>query len=221
VTTTLTDDLFSHNTVGQSRQISSNQDRSMFIVFNHRPPNRIDRSDAYLAFLQWTQRFIATAAPILNLDRLIDHCLQSIHPAFPVLPVSADSLPPALQTPILATAFATLPEYDLVSRTLCITLKEERLTDHSLNLPRLSSLASALLNGVLLSTPAATMACSPRLSLTPNFSAFTLTARSGQFQGGRSHCGSVSGGASGPTTRGLRSSTRDLATSKSATTRLG
>jgi len=56
-----------------------------------------------------------------------------------------DSLPPALHALMLAAAFATLPEYAHASRNLWTTLKEERLADHALDSPRLSSLASALL----------------------------------------------------------------------------
>jgi hypothetical protein len=38
VTATLTDDLLTHNTIGQSRQMSQDTGRSMFVVFHERPP---------------------------------------------------------------------------------------------------------------------------------------------------------------------------------------
>ncbi|KAK4704379.1 hypothetical protein P7C70_g1837, partial [Phenoliferia sp. Uapishka_3] len=186
ITSTLTDDLFAHNAIGPSRQVSlesgtlerRNQvvevkvdiltiffvcprfqvigiEACLLFSINGLLPrllpssDRTPRMEVDMAVFRRAQSLIFSVAPTLSLDILLQHYLTHLHPAFPLLPTSAlhalDTLPPAFQTLLITTSFSSLPEYSLASRHLWTELKEERLADRSLDQPRLSSLASALL----------------------------------------------------------------------------
>ncbi|GAA5820317.1 hypothetical protein JCM3770_004044 [Rhodotorula araucariae] len=148
VTATLTDDLLTHQTVGTSRQISSDRHRSQFILFHAVPPHRPLSADFEAAALRRIRSFLSLL-PVVSEEALLDHYLRHLHPVLPVLPVSShyslDDLPPSLRAVILVDALSSFPEYKAASIHAWRLLKEERLGDRALGSPKLSGLATAVL----------------------------------------------------------------------------
>ncbi|BGP45128.1 hypothetical protein JCM10450v2_000945 [Rhodotorula kratochvilovae] len=149
VTATLTDDLLTHQTVGTSRQISSDRNRSQFILFHAIPPHRPLSSDFEAGLLRRIRSFLAVAVPSRSEDALLEHYLSNLHPVRPLLPVSThhslDNLPPSLRAVILVDALSSFPEHKAASVHAWRLLKEERAGDRMLDMPKLSSLATAVL----------------------------------------------------------------------------
>ncbi|BGP29306.1 hypothetical protein JCM10296v2_001045 [Rhodotorula toruloides] len=113
VTATLTDDLINHQAVGTSRQISSDHSRAQFILFHAIPSHRPLLDDFEATILRRVRSFIASAAPHLSEERLIDHYLSFIDPTLPLLPLSPqhppESLPPSLRASILVESLGYFP----------------------------------------------------------------------------------------------------------------
>ncbi|GAA5892155.1 hypothetical protein JCM8208_001454 [Rhodotorula glutinis] len=149
VTATLTDDLLSHETVGTSRQISSDRNRSQFILFHAVPPHRVASADREATLLRRIRSFLSSIVPPPSEDALIEHYLANIHPALPVLPISSshsiDSLPPTLRAVILVDSLASFPQHKAASVYAWRMLKEEHVGERALDQPKLSGLATAIL----------------------------------------------------------------------------
>ncbi|BGO94136.1 hypothetical protein NBRC10512_006958 [Rhodotorula toruloides] len=149
VTATLTDDLLNHQTVGTSRQISSDHSRAQFILFHATPSHRPLLDDFEATTLRRVRSFIASTAPHLSEETLIDHYLSFIHPTLPVLPLSPihppDSLPPSLRASILVETLGYFPSLRGNGDYAWRLLKEEKLGERMLDRPKLSSLATAIL----------------------------------------------------------------------------
>ncbi|GAA5971375.1 hypothetical protein JCM11641_008328 [Rhodosporidiobolus odoratus] len=148
VTATLTDDLLTYRTVGSSRQISSDRNRSQFILFHARPAHRLSTDDYQHCALRQLRWFLAYSAPTLSEETILDHYLRHLHPAFPILPVSPahplDSLAPGLRALLLAAALSYYPEHRKAAAFAWASLKQERLAEKMLEVPKLSSLAAAV-----------------------------------------------------------------------------
>ncbi|GAA5849664.1 hypothetical protein JCM9279_001972 [Rhodotorula babjevae] len=149
VTATLTDDLLSHQTVGTSRQISVDRNRSQFILFHAVPPHRAASADWEMSVLRRIRSFLAAAVPSISEDALVEHYLANVHPAMPILPISPshsiDSLPPTLRAVILVETLSSFPQYKPASVYAWRMLKEERVGERTLDQPKLSGLATAVL----------------------------------------------------------------------------
>ncbi|GAA5905414.1 hypothetical protein JCM6882_003153 [Rhodosporidiobolus microsporus] len=149
VTATLTDDLLTHRTVGSSRQISSDRNRSQFILFHARPPHRLVSDEYQQNALRQLRSFLSYALPDLSEQPLLTHYLTYLHPAFPLLPISPvhtfDSLPAGLRALLLVTSLSSLPDQQRNAAYAWQLLKQERLAEKMLEQPKLSSLAAALL----------------------------------------------------------------------------
>jgi len=154
----------------------------------------------------------------------------------PILPVSSahsiDSLPPTLRAVVLVEALSSFPQHKPASVYAWRLLKEERVGERALDRPKLSGLATAVVElgttldqrgdyGLLakvrqLSLPPSVLAL-PRISLTlllcrpsrtPSSSAFTSTGGGGRCRSGRSRCATGSGGRCGYMTHGCVPLTR-------------
>ncbi|KPV76725.1 uncharacterized protein RHOBADRAFT_51724 [Rhodotorula graminis WP1] len=149
VTATLTDDLLSHQTVGTSRQISSDRGRSQFILFHAVPPHRVACADREASLLRRIRSFLSATVPSLSEDDIVEHYLANIHPCMPVLPVSSshsiNSLPPTLRAIILVDSLGSFPQHKAASNYAWHMLKEERVGERALDQPKLSGLATAVL----------------------------------------------------------------------------
>ncbi|BGP13116.1 hypothetical protein JCM10213v2_001035 [Rhodosporidiobolus nylandii] len=148
VTATLTDDLLTHRTVGSSRQISSDRCRSQFILFHARPPHRLASDDYQHVALRQLRSFIAYAVPEVTESALLQHYLIYLHPALPVLPLNGpdalDNIPAGLRALLLASALSYFPEHKKAAAYAWSLLKQEKLAEKMLEVPRLSSLAAVL-----------------------------------------------------------------------------
>ncbi|GJN87705.1 hypothetical protein Rhopal_000660-T1 [Rhodotorula paludigena] len=149
VTATLTDDLLTHQTVGTSRQISSDRTRAQFILFHAVPPHRVLSSDFEVTVLRRIRSFLSAAVPSLSEDALLEHYLRHLHPVMPLLPISPqhtlDSIPPSLRAIILVESLSSFPEHRAAGVHAWRLIKEEKVGDCMLEQPRLSSLATAVL----------------------------------------------------------------------------
>ncbi|GAA6041682.1 hypothetical protein JCM8097_003082 [Rhodosporidiobolus ruineniae] len=149
VTATLTDDLLTHRTVGSSRQISSDRNRSQFILFHALPPHRRTDDEYQHQALRQLRSFLAFAVPEISEEALLQHHLSHLHPSLPILPLgpshSVESFPPGLRALLLVSSLSYFPGQRRTAAHAWSLVKQEKLADKMLETPRLSSLSAALL----------------------------------------------------------------------------
>lgn len=121
----------------------------LFLADRISPSDRPLLDDFEATTLRRVRSFIASAAPHLSEETLIDHYLSFIHPTLPVLPLSPlhppDSLPPSLRASILVETLGYFPSLRDNGDYAWRLLKEEKLGERMLDRPKLSSLATAIL----------------------------------------------------------------------------
>lgn len=111
--------------------------------------DRVASADREATLLRRIRSFLSTIVPAPSEDALIEHYLANIHPALPVLPISSshsiDSLPPTLRAVILVDSLASFPQHKAASVYAWRMLKEEHVGERALDQPKLSGLATAVL----------------------------------------------------------------------------
>ncbi|KAM0752051.1 hypothetical protein T439DRAFT_324147 [Meredithblackwellia eburnea MCA 4105] len=163
ITSMLTDDLLPVRSLASAvkgdetaaaghRQVSSQGHAPMFFMLLRKPSHRIRNDDFDRDILRRLRSAWSIFPQPFDEDQALTLYLNSSHAAFPVLPLPThaeqpqlDSLPPSLLALVLATSLDHSPTYNFACRPIWELVKEARVGERSLELPKLSGVATALL----------------------------------------------------------------------------
>ncbi|THH04722.1 hypothetical protein EW145_g5306 [Phellinidium pouzarii] len=153
LTAILTDDLLpistgaNHPGAPHARQISTNSQKPVYVVFAPRPDVRTSHDPGVQVL--YRVRSLLKALPCRTKEEeLLQIYFNRVHPAFPILPLMKNmgEFPPYLLSAIYATAFNHLRDLREMSAAAWSFVHAPNVTDPGIDSPRLSTIAAAVLD---------------------------------------------------------------------------
>ncbi|KAI5124356.1 hypothetical protein M0805_008963 [Coniferiporia weirii] len=153
LTAILTDDLLpistgaNHPGASHARQISTNSQRPVYVVFAPRPDVRTSHDPGVQVL--YRVRSLLKALPCrAKEEELLQIYFTHVHPAFPILPLlkHMGEFPPYLLSAIYATAFNHRKDLREMSAAAWSFVHAPNVTDPGIDSPRLSTIAAAVLD---------------------------------------------------------------------------